>query len=121
MNPERTKLIACQAVLEEIVQEVPAGIDVVSVDIALHVRPDSLRSALQEEIDRTSQEKDTILLGYGLCSRAVDGLVSPQQTLVVPRVHDCIGLLLNNSDERVGGGGDRARNLLPVQGLDRIR
>ena len=103
MDPERTKLIACEAVLQEIVQEIPTGIEVVGIDVALHVRPNSLRSSIQEEINRTSAEKDMILLGYGLCSRSVEGLVSSQSTLVVPRVHDCIGLLLDKEDERVGG------------------
>lgn len=103
MNPERTKLIACEAVLQEILQDVPASVEVVGVDVVRHARPDSLRCFLQEEINRTTAERDTILLGYGLCSRSVDGLVSFQSRLVVPRVHDCIELLLGKGDQRAGG------------------
>ena len=102
MDPYRTKLIACEAVLEEIADEVPPGMEVLSVDVARHVRPDSLRDHLQEVLDASSAGLETILLGYGLCSRSVDGLRSASSTLVIPRVHDCIGLLLGGRDERTG-------------------
>ncbi len=105
MDPLRTKLIACEAVLPEIVHEVPRGVEVLGVDVARHARPESLKRFLQEVVDDSSAERDTILLGYGLCSRSVDGLHSSKSTLVVPRVHDCIGLLLGGSDERI----DRSR------------
>lgn len=103
MNPLRTKLIACEAVLEEIIHEVPLGVEVLGVEVAQHNRPESLRRFLQNAVDDCSDERDTILLGYGLCSRSVDGLYSSRSTLVVPRVHDCIGLFLGGSDERIDG------------------
>ncbi len=35
---------------------------------------------------------DAILLGFGLCGYALEGLAAVSCRLVVPRVHDCIGL-----------------------------
>ena len=40
----------------------------------------------------------TIILGYGLCSRAVVGLRAEGCTLVVPRVDDCIAIFLGSGD-----------------------
>lgn len=108
MDPARTKLIACEVVLKEIAHEVPTGVEVQSVEVAWHARPESLNKLLQSAIDDSSPEFETIILGYGLCSRSVDGLHSRSSSLVIPRVHDCIGLLLNGCDERVNGSGAEA-------------
>ncbi len=97
--PKKTKLIACEAVLNEIIEEVPADFEVVGVDVALHVRPESLRCYLQERIDETTAQIDTILLGYGLCARSVEGLSSSKSKIIIPRVHDCIGLLLEKNSQ----------------------
>jgi hypothetical protein len=70
-----------------------------TLDAGLHVRPESLRDALQAAIDAAAGQFDTIVLGYGLCSGAVEGLRANKCTLVVPRVDDCIGLFLGSRDE----------------------
>lgn len=41
---------------------------------------------------------EVILLGYGLCSNGVIGLRSPDKWLVIPRVEDCISLLLGSRE-----------------------
>ena len=40
----------------------------------------------------------TIVLGYGLCSNSVLGLKTEHATLVVPRVDDCIAMLLGSNE-----------------------
>ena len=40
----------------------------------------------------------TIVLGYGLCSNSVLGLKTRHATLVVPRVDDCIAMLLGSNE-----------------------
>lgn len=93
-----TKIIACQVVIEELLPLLPEGTDCETLDLGLHVNPDKLRTTLQEKIDASSKEKGTILLGYGLCSRAVVGLHSEKCSLVVPCVDDCIGIFLGSRE-----------------------
>ena len=49
-----------------------------------------------EEIAEVEEEGAHILLGYGLCGRALEGVVSNASTLVLPRVDDCVGALLGS-------------------------
>ena len=65
------------------------------LDFGLHRRPGGLTAALQEAID-ASPGYDAILLGYGLCSRAVVGLRATHGRLVMPRVDDCIAIFLGS-------------------------
>jgi len=98
VHPRITKIIACQVVIEELLPLLPGGTDYETLDLGLHVNPDKLRTTLQEKIDASSKEKGTILLGYGLCSRAVVGLRSEKCSLVVPCVDDCIGIFLGSRE-----------------------
>ena len=96
MHLSITKIIACQVVIEEMLPLLPQGVDCETLDFGLHVNPDKLKKTLQEKIDASGNENGTILLGYGLCSRAVVGLRSEDCALVVPRVDDCIGIFLGS-------------------------
>ncbi len=98
MHSAITKIIACQVVIEELLPLLPEGTDYETLDLGLHVNPDKLRATLQEKIDGASKETGTILLGYGLCSRAVVGLRSEKCSLVVPCVDDCIGIFLGSRE-----------------------
>ena len=91
-NPQRCKVIACATVLEELLPLLPPGMPYKRLDFGLHMEPDKLRAALQDAINQTDPKIDTILLGYGLCSRAVTGLKSDKCTLVIPKIDDCIGI-----------------------------
>lgn len=67
----------------------------------LHNEPDRLRRELQELVDRIESESpdvDTIVVGYGLCSRGTEGVRTSRSRLVVPRAHDCITLLLGSKE-----------------------
>ncbi len=98
MSTRRIKVIACATVVEEMLPLLPADIQVQTLDFGLHLRPDHLTRALQEAIDAPHDMADTILLGYGLCSRAVVGLHARRCALVVPRVDDCIAIFLGSRD-----------------------
>jgi hypothetical protein len=95
-NTERTKIIACATVIEEMLPHLPRGVGYEVLDFGLHIRPERLRGALQEAIDAASESTNTIILGYGLCSQAVVGLRANGCTLVVPRVDDCIAIFLGS-------------------------
>jgi len=72
------------------------GAEVRVLEIALHVDPKRLRDRLMEEVAAIEEEGAHVLLGYGLCGRALEGLVSARSTLVLPRVDDCVGALLGS-------------------------
>jgi hypothetical protein len=64
----------------------------------LHNDPPELRSQLQQAIDHVevSIPANAIALGYGLCSRGTEAITTRRCTLVLPRAHDCITLLLGD-------------------------
>ncbi len=93
------KVIACEALARPVYYFsalTPHKIDIELNRIGLHDHPNQLRDQLQASIDNTSPDYDAILLAYGLCGRAIDGLQSKQNMMVIPRAHDCITLLLGS-------------------------
>jgi len=99
VNPERSKLIACAAVIEEMLPFMPPHMSYEVLDFGLHIDPKSLKRALQNAINSSAPDIETILLGYGLCSQAVVGLRSGNRTLIIPRVDDCIAIFLGSAAE----------------------
>lgn len=93
----RAKVIACATVIEEMTPFMPPELARQVLDFGLHLHPGELTGALQAAID-ASLGYETILLGYGLCSRAVVGLRATTAQLVIPRVDDCIAIFLGSCD-----------------------
>lgn len=93
----RTKIFACRTLEDEINAVSNGSTECEFLEYGLHNTPDKLHQELQKKIDDDS-EHDVILLGYGLCSKGTAGLSSNRHTLVVPRVHDCISLLLGSRE-----------------------
>ena len=61
--------------------------------------PDRMGSVVQDAVDRAAKRAtDEIVLGYGLCSNGTVGVQAPKQGLLVPRIHDCISLLLGSRE-----------------------
>jgi hypothetical protein len=94
----KMKIIACKTVMDEIEALKPPGVLSDYVDYALHRYPDKLRQELQRRID-SETEAEVLVFGYGLCSNGLAGLQAGDKTLVIPRVHDCISLLLGSRQE----------------------
>lgn len=94
------KLISCQVFTREIDQALarsPHSITTEVLTMGLHDLGSSMRPHLQERIDAADGEGyDAILLGYALCGRGTEGLRAGKTQLVLPRAHDCIGLLIGN-------------------------
>ena len=100
----RLKIIACK-VLEKEINFIGEGcgneIDAKLLEQHLHNEPDKLRDELQAAIDMTDASEecyDAILLGYGLCSNATAGVISKKHSIVIPKAHDCITLLLGSKE-----------------------
>ena len=99
VNLDRCKLIACAAVIEEMLPFMPPRMSYEVLDFGLHTDPKSLKTALQNVINSSAPDIENILLGYGLCSQAVLGLRSGSRTLIIPRVDDCIAIFLGSAAE----------------------
>jgi hypothetical protein len=96
--PDRTLVLACATVMEEMLPLMPPGMSHQVFDFGLHANPEALKIKLQEAIDDVPAGIDTVILGYGLCSMAVAGLKATRATLVVPRVDDCIAIFLGSRE-----------------------
>ncbi len=94
----RFKAIFCQVFtreMQDVVARSPHSIEPEDVPMGLHDLGVEMRSHLQERIDAADGSGyDAILLGYALCGRGTEGLRAGKTQLVLPRVHDCIGLLM---------------------------
>lgn len=116
--PRRIAVITC-AVLETEVRILAADLPQVTrievLEQGLHNEPAKLRQQLQEAIDRIERDPaasaggessaggatpavEAIALGYGLCSRGVEGVRSKRCRLALARAHDCITILLGDKD-----------------------
>ncbi len=92
----KTLIIACKVFKDQIEQIGNVPHDVLYLEQGLHRTPQNLTEELQELIG-SSKQYTTIILGYGLCSRAVIGLHgAPHQTIVIPRIDDCIGICMGS-------------------------
>lgn len=94
---DTVKLICCKTMMDEIETLKPDHFLVDYVEYALHRTPDKLREELQKRIDNETKA-NLLIFVYGLCSRGLDGLKAGNKTLVIPRVHDCISLLLGSRE-----------------------
>jgi len=96
----RVKLIHCQVFtreIEDVVARSAYTVDVESIPMGLHSLGVEMRPHLQDRIDASdAMGYDAILLGYALCGRGAEGLRAGRTQLVLPRAHDCIGVLMGS-------------------------
>ena len=95
----KSKILACETVLKEMLPLLPQGCEYRIFESGLHLDPDKLRKALQDLIDEITAETDMIILAFGLCSNAAIGLKARDSTLVIPRIDDCIGIFLGSREK----------------------
>ena len=101
-NPDREVMIACATLrteIEHVMRERGIVRRVVWIEHLLHNVPTKLTATLQEAIDDV-RDADRVLLGYGNCGNAVQGLKNGDFELIVPRLDDCISLVLGSQRYR---------------------
>ncbi|MEG2098236.1 MAG: DUF1638 domain-containing protein, partial [Pseudoflavonifractor sp.] len=94
-------IIACSMLENELtraMEETGCQTPICWVERGLHDAPAKLRQELQSLVDQYGPEYDALLLCYGFCGGALDGIVSPHAQLVLPAFHDCIQMLLCRPD-----------------------
>lgn len=101
MQPQNTCIITCSSLREyvdyaQISQE--TRFPVLEVDRLLHVEPEKMKTAVGEVINTLSAEIKTVLVGMGFCGGVWDH-VSFSRRVVIPRVDDCVSLLLHKDDK----------------------
>ena len=95
---KKVKLLSCKTMMEEVETKRPQEIPVEYVEYALHRTPEKLREELQKCID-VEDEAEILIFIYGHCSRGLEGLRARDKTLVIPRVDECISLLLGSREK----------------------
>jgi hypothetical protein len=102
---EKVAVFACQTIEMELLRALDMlpetrrhKFEVEFLPYALHRTPNTLNSEIQKRLS-ASRDAGAVVLGYGLCSNGVLGLSpAPGQRLIIPRVHDCISMLLGSRD-----------------------
>jgi hypothetical protein len=97
-TPTHPHLIACEVFRDEFEAVSPPHVSRAYLPQGLHRTPGKMPAAIQEAIDGAPAAADAILLGYGLCSNGVVGVAARQAPIILPRVHDCIALLLGSRE-----------------------
>jgi hypothetical protein len=96
----RLRLISCEVLtreMETVAARSPHVVDRETLPMGLHDLGAQMRPHLQERIDAADGAGyDAILLGYALCGKGTEGLRAGKTQLVLPRAHDCIGLLMGS-------------------------
>jgi hypothetical protein len=96
----RLRAIVCEVFtreIEEILPRCPHQVDLEIVTMGLHDLGAAMTPCLQQRIEAADTSGyDAIVLGYALCGRGTEGLRAGTTPLVLPRAHDCIGVLMGS-------------------------
>ena len=96
----RLTLLSCDVLTREVCREAAASPHVIGMrftPLDSHDQPGILRAVIQQAIDEADGDgSEAVLLGYGLCGNAVNGLQARSKPLVIPRAHDCCTLFLGS-------------------------
>jgi len=98
----RIAVVACQTIRDELrlaLRETSVNYPVFYIEAGLHKKPEALHERIQQELDMIDNV-DTILLAFGYCGNSLMGVKSSNFQLVIPRVDDCIPLLLGSAKAR---------------------
>lgn len=97
-----TIIVACQTIRDEVnlaIAETGVPYPVLWIESGLHNFPDRLGQKIQQEINNI-ENVETILLAFGYCGNSLLGITSSRAQLIIPRVDDCISLLLGSYERR---------------------
>lgn len=101
----KTIAIACETLQNEVNHLFCAAekrMDIVWMDKSLHDEPKKLKNVLQKEIIRQEQNGyERIILLYGFCGNAIEGLHTFSAELILPCVDDCISLICGSVKKRM--------------------
>ncbi len=99
-NGQLKVVIACR-VMEPELERVRMGdpsVEMRYIDQGLHRTPQKMAALVQGHVDEVAGSASQVVIGYGLCSNGIVGVIARSQGLLVPRCHDCIALFLGSHE-----------------------
>lgn len=97
-----TLVVACHTIADELnmaMSECNCSYPILWIESGLHLYPNSLKNRIQEELNHISNVEQ-VILAFGYCGNSIIGLTAPSYRLIIPRVDDCITLILGSSERR---------------------
>ncbi len=101
MPHSNTAILCCNTLEDEarlILGEAAPALQIVWIEAGLHNRPDKLRAHLNQTLSEIKAQR--VLMALGHCGGACAGLKTFDFELVIPRVDDCISLLMGSMKKR---------------------
>ena len=103
MENEKNIILVCKNLHHHLnCAQQAAGTDfpVIELDTSLHAEPEKMREKILEEIDKIPPEYTTVLVAMGFCGGSWKD-VSVSRRIVIPRMDDCITILLTTTDQSI--------------------
>ena len=98
-----TVIIACRTLEDEIeLAKKNTGCDcpVIYIESGLHERPMNLTKALREVFEGIDPGVERVLMALGQCGNGLTGLTAGSFELILPKVDDCLSLLIGSNSEK---------------------
>lgn len=102
-NLTKTVILTCsslQMYVDFAQQAMKTSYPVIQIDRLYHVDPARMKQVIREELEKYRNTIDTLLVAMGFCGGVWDQVTAPVRT-VIPRVDDCVSLLLATDDQYV--------------------
>jgi len=99
-----TCMVACETIKREVeacLRELNVDYPIYWIESGLHNTPAKLLARLQETIDNLPDDYTHVLMAFGTCGNSVIGLNTQSHTIILPRVDDCISLMMGSVATRV--------------------
>lgn len=97
---ENTVILTCSSLRTHVdiaQQKMNTDYPVITIDRIHHVDPDRMKKIIQEELENNSLRMDTLLVAMGFCGGVWHQVQTTVKT-VIPRVDDCVSMLLATDD-----------------------
>lgn len=99
----KTVILTCSS-LESYVkraqEKMHTAYPVIVIDRIYHVEPEKMKTVISHELEKIKMKPETILVAMGFCGGVWDQ-VKAQVKTVIPRVDDCVSLLLTTDDQYI--------------------
>lgn len=95
-------VVACQTLQHELrlaIRQTGVNYPVFYIESGLHNNPDLLHQRIQETLDKIDNV-EVVIMAFGYCGNSLLGIHSSNFKIVLPRVDDCISLLLGSTKLR---------------------